>query len=158
LFARDGDDLSVAREVNVSDLALGITVQVLTPHGFASLEIPAGTVPGTSFDLPGFGVRPADSEWGTLRVRVDATSGGAAKNHVDKGTFAGLMDVLDADDVAVIPTVGRPYDPDVHEVVGKVEVGDGDLIVTGEVRRGYLVKGQVIRPALVTVSRAGAES
>lgn len=154
-FTREGDDISVAREVNVSDLALGVQVRIPTLHGPTMLEIPAGTSPGEVLTLPGFGVRHMDGTTGDLHVRIDASSGGFATSPGDKGSFSGLVDVLDDEHVEVIPTVGSPFNSDYHEVVGKVEPGEGSLVVTGEVRRGYLVKGQVIRPALVTVKRAG---
>lgn len=155
-FTRDGDDLSITREVNVSDLALGMTVTVPTLHGSTQLTIPPGTVPGQVFELEDFGVRNPDGRSGSLHVRIEASSGGVAKGLVDKGSFADLVDILDEDDVEVIPTVGSPFNSSVHEVVGKVEPGVGPLVVTGEIRRGYRVRGQVIRPALVTVTRKGA--
>ncbi len=155
LFGRNGDDLTVSREVNVSDLALGTVVEIPTFHGLAALEIPAGTRPGATFTLEGYGVRRPDGEDGDLHVRINASSGGVAKHQVDKGSFTGLIDVLDGDDVEIIPTVGELFDSGIHEVVGKVDAGTGPLVVTGEIRRGYRVKGQVIRPALVTVGRRG---
>lgn len=154
LFTRRGDDVAVARVVNVSDLALGVTVQVLTPHGVAPLDVPPGTNPGAELVLEGYGIRYADEPWGDLLVRIDATSGGVSGGHSDKGTFSGVMDVLDGDDVEIIPTVGWPFDPELHEVVGKVAGSEGRLVITGEIRRGYRVRGQVIRPALVTAIRA----
>ena len=152
-FMREGDDMSVSREVNVSDLALGVTVAVPTLHGTTMLDIPPGTPPGQVFEIAGYGVRHPDRPAGSLHVRIEASSGGFATRKMDKGTFSGLIDVLDEADVDVIPTVGAPFDSDLHEVVGKVDPGSGPLMVTGEVRRGYRVRGQVIRPALVTVTR-----
>ena len=152
-FERAGDDLFVTREVNVTDLALGTTVDVPTLHGTAKLTIPAGTKPGHVFELDTFGVRHPDGHSGVLNVRIDVSSGGVAKNFEAKGSFAGLVDVLDDKDVEIIPTVGSVFNSELHEVVGKVEPGLGPLVVSGEIRRGYRVRGQIIRPALVTVKR-----
>ena len=154
-FVRDGDDLTVVRQINISDLALGITLRIPTLHGPSPLEIPPGTSPGEILTMEGFGVRHPDRPHGDLHVRIDGTSGGFATKPTDRGSFAGLMDIMDGDDLEVIATVGSPFDSDFHEVVGKVEPGAGHLLVTGEIRRGYIVKGQVIRPALVTVTRTG---
>ena len=156
-FERDGDDLTVTREVNVSDLALGTTVSVPTLHGTTQLIIPPGTQPGAVFELESFGVRHADGRAGALNVRIDVSAGGVAKNRADKGSFSGIVDVLNDEDVEVISTVGTSFNSELHEVVGKVEPGSGRLVVTGEVRRGYRVRGQIIRPALVTVKRQGAD-
>ena len=154
-FVRDGDNLHVSREINVSDLALGVRVSIPTLHGPTALQVPPGTQPGQIFELEGYGIRYPDRASGVLNVRIEASSGGIASAPADKGAFAGLMEILDDDDVEVIATVGSTFNSEVHEVVGKVEPGNGPLIVTGEIRRGYLVKGQVIRPALVTVTRKG---
>jgi molecular chaperone GrpE (heat shock protein) len=44
--------------------------------------------------------------------------------------------------------VGEAFDPEVHEPVGAPE-GNGALIVTQELRRGYRLNGKVLRAALV---------
>ncbi len=51
------------------------------------------------------------------------------------------------------PRSAQPFDPAVHEAVSAVEVsaGDGDLMVTADLRKGYTLHGRVVRPALVTV-------
>ena len=49
-------------------------------------------------------------------------------------------------------TVGRPFDPNVHEAVMQ-EDGDGEPVVTDVLRTGYTLKGRVLRPAMVKVTR-----
>ena len=62
-----------------------------------------------------------------------------------------LMDALAVDGFEPIEAAGVPFDPAVHEAVtGPTGDGDGDLIVN-EMRRGYTLRGQVIRAALVAV-------
>ena len=47
---------------------------------------------------------------------------------------------------------GKPFDPNVHEAVMQEE-GDGEPVVTDVLRTGYTLKGRVLRPAMVKVSR-----
>jgi molecular chaperone GrpE len=61
-----------------------------------------------------------------------------------------LIDVLAAEGLQPIPAVGEAFDPTVHEAVAGG--GDGDLRVTTEMRRGYTLRGRVLRPALVAVA------
>jgi len=67
-----------------------------------------------------------------------------------RGTFHQLMDVLSKEGLEIIPTVGEGFDPQVHEAVAGG--GDGDLVVSQELRRGYTLKGRVLRPAMVVVA------
>jgi molecular chaperone GrpE len=72
-----------------------------------------------------------------------------------RGTFHQLMDVLGKEGLAIIPTIGEPFDPTVHEAVAGG--GDGDLVVAEEMRRGYLLEGRVLRPAMVRVEDGDRE-
>ncbi|HEX9977839.1 MAG TPA: nucleotide exchange factor GrpE [Acidimicrobiia bacterium] len=67
-----------------------------------------------------------------------------------RGTHQQLLDVLAREGLAPIAAVGMPFDPQFHEAV--TGGGDGHLVVTGEMRRGYTLKDRVIRPALVQVA------
>lgn len=64
-----------------------------------------------------------------------------------------LLDSLKAEGLEVIPTVGEPFDPEVHEPAGAPQ-GEGRLIVSGELRRGYRLNGKVLRAALVALEVA----
>lgn len=65
-----------------------------------------------------------------------------------------LMDALAEDGFEPIDANDVPFDPAVHEAVtGPTGDGDGDLMVS-ELRRGYLLRGRVIRAALVAVRHA----
>jgi molecular chaperone GrpE len=46
---------------------------------------------------------------------------------------------------------GIPFDPNVHDAVAHEPGGDGDPEIAGVLRSGYIWKGRVIRPAMVTV-------
>jgi molecular chaperone GrpE len=54
-----------------------------------------------------------------------------------------------------IPTVGTRFDPRLHEALGTVPAIDHppDTVVT-EVRRGFLLDGEVLRPAQVVVAQS----
>lgn len=65
-----------------------------------------------------------------------------------------LMEALAVDGFAAIDADGAVFDPAIHEAVtGPSGDGDGDLIVS-EMRRGYTLRGRVIRAALVAVRHA----
>ena len=67
-----------------------------------------------------------------------------------RGTYFQLMDVLSKEGLEVIPTMGEAFDPQVHEAVAGG--GDGELMVSRELRSGYTLKGRVLRPAMVVVA------
>ncbi len=65
-----------------------------------------------------------------------------------------LMDTLATDGFEPIEATDVPFDPAVHEAVtGPGGEGEGELLVT-QMRRGYTLRGRVIRAALVAVRHA----
>jgi len=68
-------------------------------------------------------------------------------------TRSQLMDALAQESVEPIDAVGQPFDPALHEAVSVVP-GEGDQIVQQELRKGYVMRGRVIRPTLVIVGHA----
>lgn len=57
--------------------------------------------------------------------------------------------------VKSIEALGHEFDPNFHQAVAQVESTDGrDNIVVEEVRKGYLLEGRLLRPAMVKVSKA----
>ncbi len=65
-----------------------------------------------------------------------------------------LVEILSTEGLEEIPAVGRPLNPELHEVVGYVETDDEpENTIVEEVRKGYLLNGKVIRPSLVVVSK-----
>ncbi len=60
-----------------------------------------------------------------------------------------MRTMLESEGVQPITAYGQRFDPASHEAV-MVEDGGGDYVV-GELRRGYTLRGTVIRPALVKV-------
>ena len=64
-----------------------------------------------------------------------------------------FLDVLKAQGVEVIKTVGERFDPEIHEAISSV-VDDtlGEKIVKEEFRKGYMIGTKVIRHAMVSVA------
>lgn len=62
-----------------------------------------------------------------------------------------LLTILEKQGLEVVPTLGEPFDPEVHEAVMSPAEGEGRLIVSQELRRGYSLKGRLVRPALVAL-------
>lgn len=67
------------------------------------------------------------------------------------GTRTLLLDILAKEGLEVVETWGTPFDPEVHEAVVAPPEGEGKLVVAQELRRGYRLKGKVLRAALVTL-------
>ncbi|MCX8126482.1 MAG: nucleotide exchange factor GrpE [Dehalococcoidia bacterium] len=60
-----------------------------------------------------------------------------------------LRSFLDSYGISPIDALGKPFDPKYHEAVSRAEGDEG--IVIQELRRGYTIKGTVLRPSLVVV-------
>ncbi|MSO78466.1 MAG: nucleotide exchange factor GrpE [Acidimicrobiia bacterium] len=83
---------------------------------------------------------------------------GDADEKVRKGVelvYAELLGVLEKSGLERIDAFGKPFDPHEHEAVAQ-EDGDGEPVVCDILRSGYRLKGRVLRPATVRVTRAGA--
>jgi molecular chaperone DnaJ len=74
VFGRNGDNLTVAVPVTISELALGAEIKVPTHRGPAvTVRVPPGTPNGRVFRVPGRGVRKKDGTLGALLATVDIT-------------------------------------------------------------------------------------
>lgn len=70
-----------------------------------------------------------------------------------EATLASLDRILHDENVeAIEPTVGDEVDPDVHEVVTRVDAVQPPGHIVDVYRPGYKLAGKVIRPAQVTVA------
>jgi molecular chaperone GrpE len=69
--------------------------------------------------------------------------------------FAKLTDVLRSEGLERIEAEGKPFDPARHEALlqSEAEVAEGEPYVADVLRPGYTLKGRVIRPAGVKVTR-----
>lgn len=80
-----------------------------------------------------------------------------AKTDSERQLYSGLINTrqqllksLEAEGLEVIPTIGERFNPEIHEPAG-APGGEGELIVSDELRRGYTLKGKVLRAALVSL-------
>jgi molecular chaperone GrpE len=90
-----------------------------------------------------------------LALKNFDAAGGQDTESVRKGVelvYAELLGVLEKAGVSRVEAEGKPFDPNVHEAVMQ-DQGDGEPVVTDVLRTGYTLKGRVLRPAMVKVSR-----
>ncbi|MFH5182746.1 nucleotide exchange factor GrpE [Paenibacillus sp. TAB 01] len=67
--------------------------------------------------------------------------------------FRQLDQVLAAEGLTRMETVGQPFNPEFHQAVMQVESDEHEEgIVVEELQKGYLLKDKVLRPAMVKVS------
>ena len=65
-----------------------------------------------------------------------------------------VVNVLDAEGVTQLPTLGRPYDPEYATAIQFRETDDGDEGTVVEVyQEGYMYRNRVLRAAQVVVAR-----
>jgi len=93
-----------------------------------------------------------------LRRAMDAAYGTGTAGHLLEGlrmTADLFRSKLQSMGVEPIDALHRPFDPNLEQAIGTVPVRDGedDGIVVEEVRAGYCMNGQLLRPAQVRVGR-----
>ncbi|KAL9396214.1 hypothetical protein Peur_010467 [Populus x canadensis] len=70
-----------------------------------------------------------------------------------QGIYKQLVDIMRNLQVAAVPTVGKPFDPSLHEAIAREESQEyKEGIIIQEFRRGFLIGNRLIRPAMVKVS------
>ncbi len=65
-----------------------------------------------------------------------------------------LRSILDAEGLTPIDSLGKPFDPYMHQAVAHLESDDPEGTVIAEFSKAYRLHDRVIRPALVTVAKA----
>ncbi|HKZ21331.1 MAG TPA: nucleotide exchange factor GrpE, partial [Acidimicrobiia bacterium] len=91
-----------------------------------------------------------DSLDAALAVETSSETEEKLKSGV-RSTRDQLLDVLAKEGLEPIDTFDMPFDPSLHEAVTTSGDGNGELIVTDEFRRGYRLKGRVLRASMVGV-------
>lgn len=66
-----------------------------------------------------------------------------------RSTYDLLLSALGKEGLVAIDSLGQQFDPEIHEAV--MSSGDGELVVSQELRRGYRLGDRVLRPALVAL-------
>lgn len=75
-----------------------------------------------------------------------------------KMIYRQLIDFLSKEGVEKIATVGKDFDPNLHEAIGWVESENEEGIIVEETLAGYTYKGRLLRPAKVKVARKGGNN
>ena len=65
-----------------------------------------------------------------------------------------LRQILDSEGLEPVESLGKPFDPYVHEAVAHVESDEPEGTVIAEHQKAYRLHDRVIRPALVSVAKA----
>ena len=69
-------------------------------------------------------------------------------------TLSGFLKVLEKFDVKRVEAIGRPFDPNFHEAIYQEEKeGAEPGAVTGELQKGYVMDGRLLRPSMVSVAK-----
>lgn len=68
-----------------------------------------------------------------------------------------LRDILASEGLEEVGSVGKPFDPYVHEAIAHVDSSEPEGTVVDEVRKAYKLHDRILRPALVTVAKAPSE-
>lgn len=86
---------------------------------------------------------------------IDPAQGGAAWVQGVSLTAQRMRDTLARWNVLPVPTIGRPFDPNVHEALAEIEAPEGVAPghVAQEVQRGYRRGERTLRAARVIVAR-----
>lgn len=68
--------------------------------------------------------------------------------------YSSIKNILEKEDVKEIESLGKEFDPNLHQAVMQVEESDKESNIIIEVmQKGYTYKDKVIRPAMVKVSK-----
>ena len=75
-------------------------------------------------------------------------------------TLKKMFAALEQEGLKKIEAVGESFDPKLHEVAVKVPTKeDNEDIIVEEIRKGYTLRGKVIRPSIVKIAaQSGVES
>lgn len=88
------------------------------------------------------------------RTNVKAESEAEQKiNNSYQSLYKQMVDIIRALGVDAVPTVGTPFDPNLHEAIMRepsTEHPDGTVLQ--EFRKGFALKDKLLRPAMVKVS------
>lgn len=64
-----------------------------------------------------------------------------------------LRSILESEGLTPVDSVGKAFDPYIHEAIAHVESPEPEGTVVDEVQKAYRLHDRVIRPALVTVAK-----
>jgi molecular chaperone GrpE len=94
------------------------------------------------------------------RALIHAQSAGSGQSLVDGVTLVAraFLETLEKHGVSQISAKGEPFDPTKHEAMAQVESAEvAPNTVVDEYAPAYMLHDRLLRPALVTVSKAPPE-
>lgn len=94
------------------------------------------------------------------RALSSADTAPDAKSVADglKMIFRQYTSTLERMNVKKVETVGKPFDPSLHEAIQHVESAEHAAgVITAEVQAGYTIEGHLMRAAMVVVSKGAPE-
>lgn len=69
-----------------------------------------------------------------------------------------LNNLLEKEGLVRLDTVGKPFDPKIHEILAEIPTKNHQRgIVLEEARKGFMFKGKILRPSIVKVSCEDSE-
>jgi molecular chaperone GrpE len=77
------------------------------------------------------------------------------KNVIDgiKMVYKNFITILEREGLNRIEAVGKPFDPNLHEILTKIPSNKYDEnMVIEEIRKGFMFKEKIIRPSIVKIS------
>lgn len=87
-----------------------------------------------------------------MKVEVDHEQTKSLLQGMDM-IYNGIVEALKSEGVEAIESVGKEFDPHLHQAVMQVQDENFDSnIVVEEFQKGYMLKDRVIRPAMVKVN------
>lgn len=72
-----------------------------------------------------------------------------------KSIMKKIKKIFEKEDIKPIECIGKPFDYNLHHAISVVHRKGKDNIVVDEVKKGYTMKGKLLRPSLVVVSKEG---
>ncbi|XP_021601294.1 protein GrpE isoform X2 [Manihot esculenta] len=70
-----------------------------------------------------------------------------------QGIYKQFVEIMRSLQVAAVATVGKPFDPSLHEAIAREESKEyKEGVIIQELRRGFLLGNRLLRPAMVKVS------
>jgi len=91
-----------------------------------------------------------------LELALDAAKNTEGESAVAEGleiVLKKFRDLLSAEGLSAIESVGKKFDPTMHEAVERIPCDDKDEgTILEEIRKGFTMKGKLIRPSIVKIA------
>jgi molecular chaperone GrpE len=86
--------------------------------------------------------------------KANSAGGAEAGNAIVEGirmVHKQLTHVLETNGLRAVDAAGKPFDPNLHQAIQRIEGDVEQEIVKDEYQRGYTLNGRLIRPSMVSV-------